>query len=92
MITISDALNEYLNNTTRLEGQYVRADITTKSGKSYSISDEELSGGTVKINKKSVSGSSFDIGECYINDATITIIDKSKSNIICVISKTFGSQ
>lgn len=77
MITISDALNEYLNNTTRLEGQYVRADITTKSGKSYSISDEELSGGTVKINKKSVSGSSFDIGECYINDATITIIDKS---------------
>ena len=77
MITISDALNEYLNNTTRLEGQYVRADITTKSGKSYSISDDELSGGTVKINKKSVSGSSFDIGECYINDATITIIDKS---------------
>ena len=77
MITISNALNEYLNNTTRLEGQYVRVDITTKSGKSYSISDEELSGGTVKINKKSVSGSSFGIGECYINDATITIIDKS---------------
>lgn len=77
MITISDALNKYLNNTTRLDGQYVRADITTKSGKKYSISDDELSGGTVKINKKSVSGSSFGIGDCYINDATITIIDKS---------------
>ena len=77
MISISDALNDYLNSTIRLEGQYVRINITTKSGKSYSISDDELRGGTVKINKKSVSGSSFDIGECYINDATITIIDKS---------------
>lgn len=77
MITISDALNEYLNNTTRLEGQYVRIDITTKEGRNYSISDDELRGGTIKIEKKSVSGSSFDIGECYINNATITIIDKA---------------
>lgn len=77
MITISDALNEYLNNTTRLEGQYVRIDIRTKTGTSYSISDDELRGGTIKIEKKSVSGSSFDIGECYINNATITIIDKA---------------
>ena len=76
MINISNTLNEYLNSTTRLEGQYVRVEITTQSGKTYKISDEELSGGTVKINKKSVSGSSFDIGECYINNATITIIDK----------------
>lgn len=77
MIDISNALNEYLNKTTRLEGQYVRAEIKTKSGINYSISDDELSGGTVKIEKKSVSGSSFDIGECYINNATITIIDKA---------------
>ena len=77
MITISDALNDYLNNTTRLEGQYVRIDITTKEGRNYSISDDELRGGTVKIEKKSVSSSSFDIGECYINNATVTIIDKS---------------
>ena len=77
MITISDALNDYLNNITRLEGQYVRIDITTKEGRNYSISDDELRGGTVKIEKKSVSGSSFDIGECYINNATITIIDKA---------------
>lgn len=77
MITISDALNGYLNNTTRLEGQYIRIDITTKEGRNYSISDDELRGGTVKIEKKSVSGSSFDIGECYINNATITIIDKA---------------
>lgn len=76
MISISDNLNEYLNKTTRLEGQYVRAEIITKSGVKYLISDDELSGGTVKLNKKSVSGSSFDIGECYINNATITIIDK----------------
>lgn len=77
MINISDALNDYLNNTTRLEGQYVRIDITTKEGRNYSISDDELRGGTLKIEKKSVSGSSFDIGECYINNATITIIDKA---------------
>ena len=77
MIKISDDLMNYLNSTDKGAGQYVRVEILTKSGKSYSISDEELSGGTVKINKKSVSGSSFDIGECYINDATITIIDKS---------------
>lgn len=77
MIDISNALNEYLNKTTRLEGQYVRAEIKTKSGVKYTISDDELSGGTVKIEKKSVSGSSFDIGECYINNATITIIDKA---------------
>lgn len=77
MISISDNLNEYINKTTRLRGQYVRAEITTKTGVNYSISDDELSGGTVKLNKKSVSGSSFDIGECYINNATITIIDKT---------------
>ena len=77
MISISDNLNEYFNKTTRLEGQYVRAEITTKTGVKYSISDDELSGGTVKLNKKSVSGSSFDIGECYINNATITVIDKT---------------
>lgn len=77
MIDISNALNEYLNKTTRLEGQYVRAEIKTKSGIKYTISDDEFSGGTVKIEKKSVSGSSFDIGECYINNATITIIDKA---------------
>lgn len=76
MIDISNALNEYLNKTTRLEGQYIRAEIKTKSGVKYIISDDEFSGGTVKIEKKSVSGSSFDIGECYINNATITIIDK----------------
>lgn len=76
MITISDALNGYLNNTTRLEGQYVRIDIRTKTGTSYSISDDELRGGTIKIEKKSVSGSSFDIGECYINNISLTIIDK----------------
>ena len=77
MIKLSDDLMNYLNSTDKGVGQYVRVEILTKSGKSYSISDEELSGGTVRINKKSVSGSSFDIGECYINDATITIIDKS---------------
>lgn len=77
MITISDALNKYLSSTTRLEGQYVRAEITTKSGVKYIISDDEFSGGTIKLNKKSVSGSSFDIGECYINDVSLTIIDKN---------------
>lgn len=77
MIGISDKLNEYLCRTTRLEGQYVRAEITTKSGIIYSITDDELNGGSVKLNKKSVSGSSFDIGECYINNVTLTIIDKS---------------
>lgn len=76
MLNISDLLTEYLNNTTRLAGQYVRIEIKTKTGVVYNISDSELSGGSIKINKKSVSGSSFDIGECYINDATLTIIDK----------------
>ena len=76
MIKISDALNKYLTSTTRLEGQYVRAVITTKSGVVYNISDEDLSSGSVKLNRKSVSGSSFDLGECYINDITITLLDK----------------
>ena len=76
MIEISDALNEYLTSTTRLEGQYLRAVITTKTGVVYNISDEDLSSGSVKLNRKSVSGSSFDLGECYINDITITLIDK----------------
>lgn len=77
MVKISDALNKYLTSTTRLEGQYVRAVITTKSGVVYNISDEDLSSGSVKLNRKSVSGSSFDLGECYINDITITLLDKS---------------
>lgn len=76
MVKISDALNKYLTSTTRLEGQYVRAVITTKSGVVYNISDEDLSSGSVKLNRKSVSGSSFDLGECYINDITITLLDK----------------
>lgn len=76
MIKISDALNKYLTSTTRLEGQYVRAVITTKSGVVYNISDEDLSSGSVKLNRRSVSGSSFDLGECYINDITLTLLDK----------------
>lgn len=77
MIKISDDLNKYLTSTTRLDGQYVRAVITTKSGVVYNISDEDLSSGSVKLNRKSVSGSSFDLGECYINDITITLLDKN---------------
>lgn len=77
MIAISNTLNEYLNNTTRLEGQYIRIEIKTKTGVTYTITDKELSGGTVKINKVSVSGSSFDIGECYINNISFTILDKT---------------
>lgn len=77
MISISDALTQYLSQTTRLEGQYVRAEIVTKTGVKYEISDDEFSGGTIRLNKKSVSGSSFDIGECYINEVSLTIIDKN---------------
>lgn len=77
MIKISDTLNRYLTSTTRLEGQYLRMVITTKSGVVYNISDEDLHSGSVKLNRKSVSGSSFDIGECYINDITVTLIDKN---------------
>lgn len=76
MIEISSALNEYLASTTRLEGQYLKVVITTKSGIVYTISDSELNSGSVKLERKSVSGSSFDIGECYINNITITLLDK----------------
>lgn len=77
MITISDALNDYLNSTTRLEGQYVRVEIKTKSGVVYNITDEDINGGSVKLDRKSVSGSTFDIGECYINYVTLSVIDKN---------------
>lgn len=76
MISISDALMEYLSKTTREEGQYVRAEIRTSTGVLYSISDDDLSGGTVKVSKKSVSGNCFSIGECYINEMSMTVIDK----------------
>ena len=76
MIEISKTLNEYLTSTTRLEGQYLKVVITTKSGIVYTISDSELNSGSVKLERKSVSGSSFDIGECYINNITITLLDK----------------
>lgn len=77
MIEISNALNEYLTSTTRLDGQYLKVVITTKSGITYNISDSELLSGSVKLERKSVSGSSFDIGECYINSITMTLIDKT---------------
>lgn len=77
MINISEALTEYLSSTTRLLGQYVRVEITTKYGVKYTINDAELSGGSIKLSKKSVSGSTFDIGECYINEVSLTIIDKT---------------
>lgn len=77
MINISEALTEYLSSTTRLLGQYVRVEITTKYGVQYTINDAELSGGSIKLSKKSVSGSTFDIGECYINEVSLTIIDKT---------------
>ena len=76
MIKISDALEKYLTSTTRLEGQYLKVRITTKSGTTYTISDSQLNSGSVKLERKSVSGSSFDIGECYINNITITLLDK----------------
>lgn len=76
MINISDSFLAYLNSTTRLEGQYVRIEITTKSGIKYIVSDEDLISGSLKLNRKSVSGSTFDIGEAYINELSFTIIDK----------------
>lgn len=76
MIKISDALNKYLTSTTRLEGQYLKVVIRTKSGTTYTISDSQLGSGSVKLERKSVSGSSFDIGECYINNITITLLDR----------------
>lgn len=51
MINISEALTEYLSSTTRLLGQYVRVEITTKYGIQYTISDAELCGGSIKLNK-----------------------------------------
>lgn len=77
MIEISNVLEMYLTSTTRLEGQYLKVVITTKSGITYTISDSELLSGSVKLERKSVSGSSFDIGECYINNITMTLIDKT---------------
>lgn len=51
MINISEALTEYLSSTTRLLGQYVRVEITTKYGVQYTINDAELSGGSIKLSK-----------------------------------------
>ena len=77
MINISDNLNNYITDTVRVDGQFVRAKIVTKTGVVYNISDSDLISGSVKINKKSVSGSTFDIGECYINEASLSLINKS---------------
>ena len=76
MIKISDDLMNYLNSTDKGAGQYVRIEIVTKNGTTYTINDEDLNGGSVKISKKSVSGNYFDIGECYINELSLTILDK----------------
>ena len=72
MISGSSALYNYLNQNIREEGQEIEIKIS-KSGRTYTITDDDLVASSVKITKKSVSGASFDIGECYVDSATFTI-------------------
>lgn len=76
MLSVSEAMLDYLNSTIRLEGQYIRIEVTTKSGISYKFTDDDLVSGSLKLERKSVSGSTFDIGEAYINYLSFTILDK----------------
>ena len=72
MISASSALYNYFNKNIREEGQEIEIKIS-KSGRTYTITDDDLVASSVKITKKSVSGASFDIGECYVDSATFTI-------------------
>ena len=72
MISASSALYNYFNQNIREEGQEIEIKIS-KSGRTYTITDDDLVASSVKITKKSVSGASFDIGECYVDSATFTI-------------------
>ena len=72
MISASSALYNYFNKNIREEGQEIEIKIS-KSGRTYTITDDDLVTSSVKITKKSVSGASFDIGECYVDSATFTI-------------------
>ena len=72
MINASNSLYNYFNKNIREEGQEIEIKIS-KSGKTYTITDDDLVASSVKIIKKSVSGASFDIGECYVDSATFTI-------------------
>ena len=72
MISASSALYNYFNKNIREEGQEIEIKIS-KSGRTYTITDNDLVASSVKITKKSVSGASFDIGECYVDSATFTI-------------------
>ena len=72
MINASNSLYNYFNKNIREEGQEIEIKIS-KSGKTYTITDDDLVASSVKITKKSVSGASFDIGECYVDSTTFTI-------------------
>ena len=72
MINASNSLYNYFNQNIREEGQEIEIKIS-KSGKTYTITDDDLVASSVKITKKSVSGASFDIGECYVDSVTFTI-------------------
>lgn len=72
MINASNSLYNYFNQNIREEGQEIEIKIS-KSGRTYTITDDDIVASSVKITKKSVSGASFDIGECYVDSATFTI-------------------
>lgn len=73
MIQASQALKNYINNTTRDSRQYVRVEIIIDQSTTIDISLDEMVNGSLSMNKKAVSSNSFDIGQAYIDMVKFTV-------------------
>lgn len=80
MISVSEAMLNYINSPIREMGQYLTIKFYLQDDSIVDIDDEHLLKGSVKLTKKACSGSSFSIGECYLSSLTFTILGIANYN------------
>ena len=75
MLTVSSAMQDYINNPVRDARQYVRADVEIDEtlGTIISFNLADMQNGSVSISRRSVGSSVFDIGQSYIDEAKFTV-------------------
>lgn len=75
MLTVSSALQDYINNPVRNDKQYVRITMADEIGGTpiFSVNLADLQNGSVSMSRRAVGSSNFDIGQSYIDEAKFTV-------------------
>ncbi len=75
MLSASQEMINYINNTVRDDRQYVRVEFaTTIIGEAlFSVNLADMVSGSITISRRSVANENFDIGQSYIDEAKFTV-------------------